>query len=744
MTDRKTVMPVLPVRRRTALAALMLAAAVAAWQEPVLANFQAGVEAFRNGDYFTAWRELQRAAERDNNVTAKFYIGWMHEHGKGVPKDQAEAASWYLEAAQQGDVKAMNNLGSMYRDGRGVAKDPREAVRWFRHAAEAGHARAQVNLGLQFEMGGGLPKDPRQAVHWYFKAAEQSNVAGQFNLALMYFRGLGVDRDLPEAAKWFRRAAERGHVTAQLLLARLYEQGVGVDQDVGEALRLYTTAAEGGHPEAQYHLAELMEHGTGVDQDLTAAADYYRRAAEAGYAPAQAAYGRVLEDGIGVGQDREAALDWFRKAVEVGEPYAQFAIGRRYLDGDGVDPDAVLALDLFRKAAEHGQPGAALAAAEILERRDDGLRGDGDHIGEIAALYRMAAELGDGQAQLKLGRIYAEGLGVDRDAGRAAHWMDLAAAAADDADKHQIALFWLERDENLTAALALMEKLATDHPVRPDYAATLGQLKLATGDTDGGLEMLDRSFRLDSDNPDYAVRLGDAYRQAEQMRAARRYWMTALVRTRPGDTRRTLLIDKLNETVSVSANDEFDELTTADVKESQELLTDLGFNPGPADGILGGQTREAIRETQRWLGVEATGKLSTPLLEALRVMDPVVPPQPEPLLVQPPPGDPDPYGTAAPVRPSDVDPNRATLEDPFFRPQPQPERTATGQQPALPPVDPEIQKKRMEQEMLFWQSIQGSDDPADFEAYMRSFPNGLYVPLARNRLRAALEHQATQ
>ena len=39
-----------------------------------------------------------------------------------------------------------------------------------------------------------------------------------------------------------------------------------------------------------------------------------------------------------------------------------------------------------------------------------------------------------------------------------------------------------------------------------------------------------------------------------------------------------------------------------------------------------------------------------------------------------------------------------------------------------------------QQETVFWQSIQGSTDPADFEAYLELFGNGTFSRLARNRL----------
>ena len=41
-----------------------------------------------------------------------------------------------------------------------------------------------------------------------------------------------------------------------------------------------------------------------------------------------------------------------------------------------------------------------------------------------------------------------------------------------------------------------------------------------------------------------------------------------------------------------------------------------------------------------------------------------------------------------------------------------------------------------EQESLFWQSIVNSTNPADFEAYLEQFPNGVFRALAENRLEA--------
>ena len=49
---------------------------------------------------------------------------------------------------------------------------------------------------------------------------------------------------------------------------------------------------------------------------------------------------------------------------------------------------------------------------------------------------------------------------------------------------------------------------------------------------------------------------------------------------------------------------------------------------------------------------------------------------------------------------------------------------------------------RAQQEMVFWQSIESSTQPADFRAYLEQFPNGTFAQLATNRL-AALETTTT-
>jgi TPR repeat protein len=66
----------------------------------------------------------------------------MHENGRGLLQDYAEAIKWYRLAAEQGDAGAQSNLGAMYANDEGVPQDRTKAARLFQLAADQGNATA--------------------------------------------------------------------------------------------------------------------------------------------------------------------------------------------------------------------------------------------------------------------------------------------------------------------------------------------------------------------------------------------------------------------------------------------------------------------------------------------------------------------------------------------------------------------------------------------------------------------------
>jgi hypothetical protein len=59
-------------------------------------------------------------------------------------------------------------------------------------------------------------------------------------------------------------------------------------------------------------------------------------------------------------------------------------------------------------------------------------------------------------------------------------------------------------------------------------------------------------------------------------------------------------------------------LTAAELAEAERLLDELGFPPGPIDGVIDEESRNAISDFQVTAGLEVDGKLSIALLDELR------------------------------------------------------------------------------------------------------------------------------
>jgi len=193
--------------RRTAAAFILIISLLIA--SPAIAGqFDDATQAYKRGDYETAHRLIKPLAEK-GLPEAQFNLGLLYDNGQGVPRNYAEALTWYRKAAEQGNGKGQYSLGMMYYNGQGVPKDYSEAMKWYRKAAEQGFAEAQYNLGNLCYRGQGVPQDYAEAVTWYSKAAEQGNAKGQYSLGMMYYRGRGVPKDYVLAHMWLNLATSR-------------------------------------------------------------------------------------------------------------------------------------------------------------------------------------------------------------------------------------------------------------------------------------------------------------------------------------------------------------------------------------------------------------------------------------------------------------------------------------------------------------------------------------------------------
>jgi uncharacterized protein len=200
-----------------------------------------------------------RSAADDNNSRAEFVLGYLYDHGRGVPQDYAKAAKYYQVATLQGHRIAPNNLAALYYRGLGVPRDDRKAVELLLLSADRGDPTGRYNLGAAYVLGLGTHRNPAEAARWFRAAAQQGNAKAQRELGVLYFKGETVAVDFAQGARWITLAAQQGDPAAETDLGILYEAGRGVALDYIAAFNWYSKAAAAGERAAPTRLKRLSQ-----------------------------------------------------------------------------------------------------------------------------------------------------------------------------------------------------------------------------------------------------------------------------------------------------------------------------------------------------------------------------------------------------------------------------------------------------------------------------------------------------
>ena len=234
-----------------------------------------------------------------------------HLQGMGVPQDDAKAMACLRAAARLGSAGAHNELGVCFSTGNNaVARDDAEAARFFILAAEKGHVEGMKNAGTCLACGTGVAQDAAAAKVWLEKAADAGCVEAMYNFATLF-------GDSEEADAYMRRAAECGFATAQYNVGQAEHKR----DDLEAAAAWWRKAAMQECPEAQYNLAEYLR--TQGDDECVA---WLRRAAKQGVVKAMFVLGSLLLVGKHTPTDLEGGLAHLKKAAALGNPNAAHAL----------------------------------------------------------------------------------------------------------------------------------------------------------------------------------------------------------------------------------------------------------------------------------------------------------------------------------------------------------------------------------------------------------------------------------
>lgn len=184
-----------------------------------------------------------------------------------------------------------------------------------------------------------------------------------------------------------------------------YQRGVKnyKPENAAQAVRELKPLAEQGNAEAQFNLGSLYYQGWGLPQDYMEAVQWFRKAAEQQHVYAQVTLGTIYAEGVQgvIEKDYPQALMWFIFASAQGDLEAME----------------------FRDTLASRMTPAQIAEAQKMAREFK----PQDAYTKLYKELKTLAELGNAEAQLKVGFMYYSGKGISQDYEKAVYWFKQSA-----------------------------------------------------------------------------------------------------------------------------------------------------------------------------------------------------------------------------------------------------------------------------------------------------------------------------
>jgi TPR repeat protein len=143
-------------------------------------------------------------------MTISIFRRWFG--GTAIPEKESVQIS-----AEHGDADAQFSLALKFANGTGPALDYAQAAHWYLKAAEQNHALAQFNLGVMYAEGQGMSVDKVQSLFWIGSAARLGDAAAQHRLGMFHHRAslerrpANASESRIEAYKWLQLSDDQGY-----------------------------------------------------------------------------------------------------------------------------------------------------------------------------------------------------------------------------------------------------------------------------------------------------------------------------------------------------------------------------------------------------------------------------------------------------------------------------------------------------------------------------------------------------
>jgi TPR repeat protein len=191
-------------------------------------NINAGVSAYRAGDFAKAW-DLLEAGAKAGSTKAQRYLGYviLEGHAPGAAKADLHAGAELLkQAALAGDNVALVRLEDLRRQQLAHSPTLQDMIDIETARAGDGDPVSAWRLAKRYEIGEGVAASKLEEAKWLEVAASAESArfpkAEEAAFRLCQLKAMGEEAGDPGAARrWCGMAAERGHAGAVIVLRRL-------------------------------------------------------------------------------------------------------------------------------------------------------------------------------------------------------------------------------------------------------------------------------------------------------------------------------------------------------------------------------------------------------------------------------------------------------------------------------------------------------------------------------------------
>jgi TPR repeat protein len=152
-----------------------------------------------NGERFAEALSVSKGWADKGSLSARMFLGWLHERGMAVPQQLDIADRWYREAASLGLPEAQFYLGRLCLT-RGMAS---EAIEWFERAASHDYPPAAFRLSRIYSEGRITEADVEKSDFYLSKAARLGHFYASKQMAVRLIKGTRTKRNVVTGVRLF-------------------------------------------------------------------------------------------------------------------------------------------------------------------------------------------------------------------------------------------------------------------------------------------------------------------------------------------------------------------------------------------------------------------------------------------------------------------------------------------------------------------------------------------------------------